>query len=142
MKVLMTGQLGEAISGSGVTGNAWGSGTSTPPVDLTNIGPGSKVGIWLSLQGDFGYTSTSLAMIWRGSYSKSGTTYSAFLRGNTSGLTGNYLVKAARTTGGFFSDGSYLKVIEPCMPWIKLEAARNVSSTTTAGIVKWAVCAF
>ena len=142
MKIISTGQLGTAVSGSGVTGKAFNSGTSTPPIDLSGIGSNDRVGVWLSVEGDFGISGASIDMIWKGSYAKSGATYTAFLRGDQSGLTGNYVVKNARTTGGFFANGSYMKVIQPCMPWMRLEAIRKISSTTTAGVVKWAVCAF
>lgn len=141
MKILKIGQLGQAIAGSGVTGLTFGSGTSTPPIDLTNLTPADRLGIWLSIEGDFGKSGCSVAAIWKGSYCRSGATYAAFLRGDQSGITGNYLIKSARTTGGFFSNGSYIKVIKPCMPWIKLEAIQKRAGTTNAGIIKWAICA-
>ena len=142
MKVLKTGQLGTVIAGSGVTGQTFGSGTSTPPIDLSAVGSNDRVGVWLSVEGDFGVSGASVAAIWKGSYSRSGATYTAFLRGNQSGSTGNYLIKSAKTTGGFFANGSYMKVIEPCMPWIKIEAIQKRAGTTNAGIIKYAVCAF
>ena len=142
MKVLKTGQLGTAVAGSGVTGLTFGSGTSTPPIDLTNIGSSERIGIWLSVEGDFGVSGASVAAIWKGSYTRSGATYTAFLRGDQSGSTGNYLIKAAKTTGGFFANGSYMKTIQPCMPWIKIEAIQKRAGTTNAGIIKWAVTVF
>jgi hypothetical protein len=142
MRVLATGVLGQAVAGSGATGLTFGSGTSTPPINLTNIGPADRVGIWLSMEGELGTSGGSLAAIWKGCYQKSGVTYTAFLRGDQSGLTGNYLIKKARTTGGFFADGTYLKVIQPCMPWIRLETVVKRASVTNQCILRWAVCAF
>jgi hypothetical protein len=140
MKILSIGQLGTAIAGSGVTGLTFGSGTSTPPIDLTGISSADRIGVWLSVEGDFGKSGCSVAVIWKGSYNRSGATYTAFLRGDQSGVTGNYLIKSSRTTGGFFANGSFLKVIRPCMPWIRLEAIQKRAGTTNAGIIKYAVC--
>ena len=135
MKVLKTGTLGSAVSGSGVTGVSFGNGTATPPIDLSAMGSQNRVGVWLSLEGSLGNSGGSLSAIWKGSPSRSGDTYTAFLRGD-------YLVKDARTTGGFFANGSYLKVLEPCMPWIKLEAIVSRAGTTNAAILRWGVVAF
>jgi len=70
MKVLKTGQLGTVIAGSGVTGQTFGSGTSTPPIDLSAVGSNDRVGVWLSVEGDFGVAGCSVAAIWKGSYSR------------------------------------------------------------------------
>ena len=141
MKVLATGTLGAAIAGSGVTGKTAGSGTSTPPINLSGIGQSDRVGVWLSVEGNFGLTTAKVNCFWKGAYTRTGVTYTGFVRGaETSEVTGNYIIKSAHTSSGMFANGTFLKVIQPCMPFIRLEALTTGTGTTNAGILRWAVC--
>ena len=134
MKILETGIL------SGVTGSALGSGVSTTPIDLSMGREYAQLGIWLSIEGDTGRTGGSVAVIAKGSYSKSGVTY-------TSETTGQYLVKSGTSVTGFFSDGSYLRHLTWPFPWLKLEGfaskagvTNHGSSVTNSCVIRWCVC--
>lgn len=149
MKVLVTGQLGSAVAGSGVSGNTWTSGVSTAPIDLTRIDQGERVGIWLLLTGNPGLTTASFAVIWKGSYNKEAGNFGTFKQPTVaSGVTGNYLIKSAQVTGNAtfapstVSGLPYLITIQPCVPFIRLQAIQTGVGTTNATILKWAVCAF
>lgn len=143
MKILKTGTL------SGITTAAFGSGVSTPPIDISNLGGVQRtVGCWLSIEGDLGRTGSSLSVCWKGAPQKGGVTYTSFLRRDLSSVTGNMLVNSGTSKTGVLSDGSYLKSFTPIMPFIKLEAfASKEAGGYGAGVtnnisVRYAICAF
>ena len=133
MKVNATGTL------SNVTGTSWGSGTSTPPIDLSRLVGSPEAAIWLSIQGDLGNSDASVSVMMKGAPSRAGTTYTAFLRENLSHVTGSMLVKSGTSVTGQFGDGSYLKRFIPSMPFAKLEAIENAAGTTNNLSIKYAI---
>ena len=133
MKVNAIGTL------SNVTGTSWGSGTSTPPIDLSRIVGSPEACIWLSVEGDLGRSATSISLMMKGSPSRAGSTYTAFLRENLSHVTGSMLVKSGTSKTGQFGDGSYLKRFTPSMPFGKLEAIHDGAGTTNNLSIKYAI---
>jgi len=141
MKILESGTL------SGITGSAWGSGVSSPPINLTNEREYGNVGIWASVQGDAGRTGGSVAVICRGSYSKSSVTYAVSNIPSDQNEFGAYALKAGTSVSGFTGDGTALRRISFPFPWLRLEgivaksgSTQHGSSTTNSLTVKWAVC--
>ena len=125
MKILQSGSL------SGVTGLAWGSGVSTPPIDISNERNIGSVDVWLQLTGDMGHSNSSASVIWKASYQKGGT--------YVSGSTGQYLVKSGTSKTGFLSNGSYLKSILTTMPFLRIEARVSKAGTTNNLAIDYAI---
>ena len=140
MKVLASGTL------TGVTGAAWASGVSTPPIDLSISREYSQAGIWLSVEGDLGRTGGSIAVIWKASYSK-GVTYTCPVVLSAITDVGQFLIKSGTSKTGFFGDGGYTRNLVIPFPFIRLQAVASKAGVTNHGtgttnscIIRWAVC--
>lgn len=135
MRVLSIGTL------STVTTAAYGSGVSTPPIDLSRIDWPNNLGIWLSLEGDLGRTGASVSVIARSSYSKAGVTWPIYSA--KTGVTEPYLIKSGTSKTGFEGNGAYLVSLPAIMPFLKLEAIASGGAGTTNNMkVMYAVCHF
>ncbi len=132
MKILETGTL------SSVTGAVIGSGVSSVPIDLSIGRSYSKLGIWLSIEGDLGRTGGSVAVVAKGCYSRSGATYA---------VETTELVKSGTSVSGQSGNGSYWAMKDLVAPFMRLEAVvsksgstQHGSGTTNACKVRYAVC--
>lgn len=136
MKILETGTL------SNVTLAAYGSGVSTPPIDLTAINHPNNIAISLSLEGDLGRTGSSVSVIARHCHSRAGVTWPVFAGVLTSGVTKALLVNSGTSKTGFLGDGSYIVSMPALMPWLRLEAISGGAGVTNNMSVRYAVAAF
>lgn len=147
MKVLALGTI------TGVTGGTFASGVSSPPIDISAERRSAPVGIWCSIEGDLGRTGGSVAVFWKASPSRSGTSYACLDPTNVTVYVKDttnyqYVVKSGTSKTGFFENGCYTRVLECPFPWIRLQAVASKagatnhgSATTNTCTVKYGVCA-
>jgi len=124
---------------SGITGATPGSGVSSAIVNLINAKRDiSEAYFFASVEGDSGRTGGSVAVYWKGCYTRTGVTYAM--------EDDVFLVKSGTSVSGPQSNGAYLKKFNPVMPFIKLEASVSKSGSTQHGTgttntfsVRWAL---
>ena len=133
MRILEQGTL------AGVTGGTILSAVSSSPIAIhqDNLLLNNAM-LWASVEGDTGRTGGSVAVFWKGSPERAGTSYAT---------TANpEILKSGTSIGGGTSNGIYLRTFTPGMPFIRLGALVSAAGSTQHGSaatnttsVKWAV---